>query len=62
MFFPLPLRIVVAVFLLSWGLLIWRGWVEVDIGAEDALDMLYLEPARGGFFQAESRPANPDFQ
>jgi hypothetical protein len=60
-FVPLPLQIALAVFWLAWAIALVRGPLTINIGADDNLDMLYLTPGVDGFFQAESRPANPDF-
>ena len=58
---PVPLQIALLVFVLAWGLALWRGPLTINIGAEDSVDMLYLTPGDDGFFQAETRAANPDF-
>ena len=60
-FVPVPLQIALLVFVLAWGLALWRGPLTINIGAEDSVDMLYLTPGDDGFFQAETRAANPDF-
>jgi hypothetical protein len=60
-FVPLPLQIALAVFWLAWAIALVRGPLTINIGADDSLDMLYLTPGVDGFFQAESRPASPDF-
>ena len=58
---PLPLQIALLVFWLAWAIALARGPLTIDIGADDTLDMLYLTPGDDGFFQPESRLANPDF-
>jgi hypothetical protein len=60
-FCPLPLQIAILVFVLAWIFTLVRGAQTINIGADDALDMLYLEPIRGGFFVSEERQPNPDF-
>jgi hypothetical protein len=60
-FVPVPLQIALVVFWLAWGISLARGPLTINIGGDDNLDMLYLTPGVDGFFQAESRLANPDF-
>lgn len=60
-FVPVPLQIALVVFWLAWALALVRGPMTINIGANDSIDMLYLTPGDDGFFQSESRPANPDF-
>ena len=57
--FPAPLRIALAVMLIGWGLILWRGSLWIDFGSPDAFDNLYLSPTEGGFFDPESRPTSP---
>jgi len=53
----LPLLIAGLVLLLGWTLGLVRGPLMIDIGGDDRLDLLYLQPGEGGFFVSEKQQA-----
>ena len=59
--FPPPFALAFLIFILAWGLALWRGPVTVRLGTSDRLDTLYLTPGEDGFYNAETRPFTAQF-